>query len=206
MWERDKLFRKYCREKDSVKKVDYHNQFKVLRNQVTFEIRNSKVHYIKYFFENNKNDSKKVWKGIRSLITLKNKSSRKVNSLTVNGQTISNATTISNIFNNYFIDIGPSLSKNIPSCNFDFSSYLANQQLNSCLIQPTNVTEINKIIGSMNSNKASGPNSFPTNLLKENVSILSMPISKLINLSYKEGIFPETQRFESQCIKSRYYI
>ena len=76
---------------DSVKKVDYHNQFKVLRNQVTFEIRNSKVHYLKPFFENNKNDSKKVWKGIRSLITLKNKSSRNAYALSVNGQTISNA-------------------------------------------------------------------------------------------------------------------
>ena len=48
-----------------------HEEFKKLRNNVTFSIRKSKNEYFKLFFDKNRNNTTLIWKGIRQLITLK---------------------------------------------------------------------------------------------------------------------------------------
>ena len=64
MWKRDKLFRKYWACKDLIQKNIIHNEFKRLRNIVTYETRKSKKDYFKNYFEKNKNDTSLIWKGI----------------------------------------------------------------------------------------------------------------------------------------------
>ena len=65
MWERDKLFRDYYACKDLIKKYIIHDEFKMLRNIVTYETRKSKKDYFKTYFEKNKNDTSLISKGIR---------------------------------------------------------------------------------------------------------------------------------------------
>ena len=57
MWERDKLFRDYYACKDLIKKYIIHDEFKTLRNIVTYKTRKSKNDYFKTYFEKNKNDT-----------------------------------------------------------------------------------------------------------------------------------------------------
>ena len=51
--------------------------------------------------------------------------------------------------------------------------------------------EIESIIGNLNSRKAIGPNSIPTNILKEFKNRLKIPLTIIINISFHTGIFPE---------------
>mgnify|MGYP001800502907 CR=1 FL=1 len=120
IWERDKLFSKYCRAKDIRKKFELHEKFKRYRNEIVFKIRNSKKIYFQSFFEKNKNDSKKIWKGIRSLVTLKKKNLTQPTSLSVNGELLTNPIKVSNVFNKYFVNIGPNLSNEISNDAPDF--------------------------------------------------------------------------------------
>ena len=52
--------------------------------------------------------------------------------------------------------------------------------------------EITETIQSLNPNKATGPNSIPTKILQQTVGILAEPLKNLINLSFSNGVFPET--------------
>ena len=58
-------------------------------------------------------------------------------------------------------------------------------------LQPTDSDEILKVIGSLNKNKALGPASIPTNILKDNVEVLAEPLSQIINMSFEQGKFPD---------------
>ena len=103
MWKRYKLFRKHCACKNETQKKLIHEEFKKLRNNVTFSIRKSKNEYFKLFFDKNRNNTTLIWKGIRQLITLKSKSKIHPNIVKVKGKDIMNPIEIANALNNFFL-------------------------------------------------------------------------------------------------------
>ena len=107
MWKRDKLFRKYCKEKDLSLKQSIHNQFKSLRNQVSFMIKKAKHDYFDTYLEKNKNNISNTWKGITNLVTLKAKGKFEPKILSINNKCKIDPRTVANAFNNCFIKIGP---------------------------------------------------------------------------------------------------
>ena len=65
-----------------------------------------------------------MWKGIHQLMTLKHKSKRQFNIITVKGKDATNPKNIANTFNSYFTNIDPSLSKTIPKSKKKFKNFL----------------------------------------------------------------------------------
>ena len=61
----------------------------------------------------------------------------------------------------------------------------------SFFLLPTVPLEVEKIIDALNANKATGPMSMPVFILKHFKNFFSFWISKLINLCFETGIFPE---------------
>ena len=57
-------------------------------------------------------------------------------------------------------------------------------------LQPTDKEEIANIISSLNSNKASGPNSIPYRILFLLKNDISKQLADLFNLSFLTGVFP----------------
>ena len=57
MWNRDKLFRKYCTCKNETQNQLIQEEFRKLRRNVTFSIRKSKNEYFKSFFDKNRNNT-----------------------------------------------------------------------------------------------------------------------------------------------------
>ena len=177
-----------------LKKKLIHDEFKKLRNDVTLSIRKSKNEYFKLFFDKNRNNTTLIWKGIWQLITLKSKSKAHPNIVKVKGKDITNPIEIANAFNNFFINIGPNLSKTILDSSKPFKNFLKNSSLNSFLLKATSefMYFIHKLISQLNKGKALGPLSIPVTILKDNVNILSTPLSFIINRSFEQGVFPES--------------
>ena len=92
-----------------------------------------------------------------------------------NGDTITNPYDIANTFNNYFNN---------------FSDYLSNESDSTIFLQPTDKEEIANIISSLNSSKASGPNSIPYRILFLLKNDISKQLADLFNLSFLTGVFP----------------
>ena len=118
------------------------------------------AHYDKYF-ERNWNNINNKWKGMKSLISLKTVASSVPTVLSLyNCDTITNRHGIVNAFiNNYFPSITETTKKSIKYSPKHFSDYLSSESITTLFLQPTDKEEIVSIISSLNSNKASGPNS-----------------------------------------------
>ena len=64
---------------------------------------------------------------------------------------------IANCFNDFFINIGPSLAKKIQTCqNSDYTQFLGNSIANSMYINPVSDDEIVKVVSKFKNKKSCG--------------------------------------------------
>ena len=68
-------------------------------------------------------------------------------------------------------------------------SYPGHENSNTMFLSPTLPEDMGDLINSMKTNKASGPNSIPTKILKLFKKEFSKPLSDIINLSFNQGVF-----------------
>ena len=71
MWQRDKLFNKYCTENDHERKDLLLRKYKSLRNDLTSKKRDSKINYYQAYFADNSKKISAIWKGIRMIVKIK---------------------------------------------------------------------------------------------------------------------------------------
>ena len=136
-------------------------------------MKKSKENYYKKCFESNWNNAKIIWKGIKSIITLKDITSSVPRTISQGENVITKPYNIANIFSNYFSSVTDTAKENIKYSHKHFSNFLNNQCNNFIFIQPIDSDEIANIISTLSMNKSSGTNSIPykiLNLLKKDIS------------------------------------
>ena len=97
---------------------------------------------------------------------------------------------ISNKFNDFFINIGPTLAKSIPHVNKSPLSYLGNRLTESIYLAPVSENEIGQLIKSLK-DTAAGFDDLNAMCLKISSQFLVKPLTHICNLSLSQGIFPE---------------
>ena len=192
---KNKLFKKFVNTKSSLTKSIRHTNFKEYRNVLTKILKQSKNNYYKEYFETHKNDLRLVWKGIREAISGKRKSNEFPKLLVHENQQFNSQQDIANTFNNYYGSIAQKTKEKIIQTDHEYDEYLNRPNENSIFFSPTNSEEILKLIMNMNKNKATGPMSIPTSILKIIAPTFSDILSKIIkfcsgNLSimFKKGL------------------
>ena len=188
---RDNLHKRYIKANDIDAKNEYFRQYKELRNRIVTLCRVSKKAYYHKYFNDNANNIKNTWKGIKQIININNKRSNQVSSLLLNNEVITDTKLIANSFNEYFCTIAEKLQSRIYHAKQNFRDYLTNSNSHSFFIGPTNSTEILSIIDNLSSNKASGPHSIPNELLHTIKYNIAEPLGNIINLSFEKGIYFE---------------
>ena len=136
------------------------------------------------------NDIKKSWVVIKSIIN-KNKKPHIQGRFKIGENLItSDKELISNKFNDFFINIGPTLAKSIPCVNKSPPSYLGNRLTESIYLAPVNENEIGQLIKSLKDTTA-GFDDLNSMCLKISSRFLLKPLTHICNLSISQGIFPE---------------
>ena len=69
---KNRVYKQFCKASDPIKKRKLHERFKNYRNLTTILTRVCKEDYYKSFFQDNKKDSKKIWEGTRSIVSVTN--------------------------------------------------------------------------------------------------------------------------------------
>ena len=196
---RDSILKSISREKDLTKIDNLRNEYKKLRNEITKDKRDSKKTYYTAYFEKNKHKSSEIWKGIRSLVNIKSMKTNNIKLLDENRNLVSDSKEISNIFNKHFATIGSKIEQKIPFEPGDFKDFFNKKNKNgnviidspkSFFLTATVPSEVEKVIDTLDIKKSTGPNSIPVVILKMFKLFFSTWLSKLINLTFEAGIFP----------------
>ena len=104
------------------------------------------------------------------------------------------------MFNNHFSTIGSKIEQKIPIVPGSYKDYFNKKDINgnllfnsphSFFLAPTAPSEVEKLIDALDIKKSTGPNSIPIFLLKIYKQFLSYWLSKLVNLSFEVGEFPD---------------
>ena len=106
--------------------------------------------YFSNFFGSNWNNIKNTWKGIKSLITLKDISTTVPRALIHNNKTVINPVEVANIFNKHLVSIAEKTRASVIYSHKHFSEYMKNNSSNSFFLSPTSKNEISSIISSLN--------------------------------------------------------
>ena len=111
--------------------------------------------------------------------------------ISVDGKDLKETKQIANAFNNFFVNAANTVNKDIPLTFKSRNDYLKIPAPNHYFYIQSQNLKLRTLLTLLNSSKASGPFSIPTKLLKLLRSIVSDPISLLINDSFLRGQFPD---------------
>ena len=178
--------------KDTVLKNAHNAAYKRVKNELNVLLKQSRKTYYNNYFTRYKEDLQKVWKGIKDVINIKNKSLDFPTCVTHNGQNITTPTEISDKFNDFYVSIADNILKNRKyGGTASFSDFLENPAPSSMALYPCEADEVISIIRQLSSKKSSGPNSIPTDILHLLQHDISKPLTQIFNLSFKTGIHPD---------------
>ena len=153
--------------------------YKKFRNRVSNELKESKARYYHNYFLTNSQNMKKMCSGIKSIISHKSFTSSSINKIKGNnGNATSDPSEMSNILNNFYINVASSITKTIPINPKSPLDYLSNRTSNSLFLTPVTLFEVKDVIDALDRSKSVGPNSIPIRLLK----IVGCSISPLLAL------------------------
>ena len=161
------------------------------RNRVDRELKRSKKSYYSSYFDKHSSNIKKTWQSNRSLVNVKNKLNLGLTQLNMNGKIIDESKDVANHINDFFINVGPNLDKNIPKVNhISANHYLRNRNQIDFTIAHISNDEVLQLIQGL-PNKGTGPASIPLQMLKPVADLIVIPLCHIINMSFKSGIFPD---------------
>ncbi len=165
------------------------NEYIRFRATLRKSIRLAKQMYYMKVFDTFKNDIKKTWSVINDTM---NRTTRNTvqNEFIVDDQRITDPETIADKFNEYFVNIGKSLSNAIQPAK-DYTQYLNNEATSHFCFQMVNESSISDIIKKRLKNKSSyGVDGLSNKLIKHANEVINKPLSLIINQSLSTGIFP----------------
>ena len=164
-------------------------EFQQYQKSLSKIIKKAKISYYKNKYNSCKGDSSKTWKITNNILGHGKHEKTKSFSILHNSTMVTNDSEISDIFNDYFINVSNNLSMGIAVSNTNPLSYMGEQRVNSFIFAESTTTEVSKVIKGFK-NKKSTLNNIPILILKKISHIISPVLSELFNESIKYGIFP----------------
>ena len=106
-----------------------------------------------------------------------------------NNKVITDPKTIADGFNNYFVNIGPTLASKIPDNNVSHRQFLSDGIKPSLFLKPTNETDIKQVISCLKEEapRREGLSFKDVKCIKD---FIACPLTNIVNLSFEQGVFP----------------
>ena len=143
-----------------------------------------KKYYTDQIMENKQN-SKKLWSIIKHVIN-RNKRIKFQDKFKLNdGSYTTDMKIICEKFNDFFINVGPSLSKKIPMQNCSPDQYIKMKAVYSLYLEPVTESETRGLINSLKSS-APGYDNIRSSILKLTLPVICTPLTYICNLSLQE--------------------
>jgi hypothetical protein len=113
-----------------------------------------------------------------------------VNELKIKDVTINLPEEISDAFNEYFINIGPSLANSMQNSDFTFEQYIKPAVTKMTGFKLLPVTKVAKLLSGLSSSKATGLDKISGKILKAAATIISPSLTHIFNHAIISCCFP----------------
>ena len=176
-----------------------HRAYKTVRNRVVKMIRSARKDKSLKGCDEAKGDSGKMWKVIREATNTKPKPNVtpdfiKVKTADDKFRKIQNKTEIADEMNRQFCQMGANLAENLPPTEAHFSDYLQTPNPNHerFILHPATEPEVEKESQELDVSKSTGIDTIPPKIVKWSAVILTPILTKLINMCFVGGIYPDS--------------
>ena len=185
---KNKLYIKQLRNPTELNKDNY----KIYKRELNRTLRIAeRSHYEKLLLENKKN-SKKLWSILKDVINQK-KAVNTPKQFIINDKMETSHEIIANTFNKYFTNIGNDLAEKIPETETDPVAYIKSPIPESIYLSDVDCDEVVKIIKSLK-NASAGYDGVHANIVKESYPLYIEPLVHVLNLSIRQGFFPNSMK------------
>src|SRR6218665_383787 len=166
--------------------ITYRNKFKTIKTKA------ERFYYSTEFTKYSK-DIKHTWSVIKTIIKSK-PTENLIESLTVDGKSITDSEIMAEKFNNYITGIAHNLASKIPQSNCSPLDYLKFSSLNSFAAHPTSPEELLELNCSLKLTHSAGPDLLDPSIISPNLKLIAVPLSNIINCSIETGIVPHEMK------------
>ena len=173
-----------------VKSVSNELNYKRYKSKLQNILKKAEKAYFHDLLLNHSNDIRKSWVIIKGIIHKNRKEQVQTKFKLQDGNVTAQKAIISNKFNDFFVNIGPTLSKAIPSGSKLPTAYLGDMIKETIFLTPVDSLEVKNIILSLK-NSAAGHDDVGASLLKLSIEHIVAPLTHICNLSLSEGVFPD---------------
>ena len=190
---RDVLYKRFHQlPPDSHDYVASETNLKTYNQILNRTLRQAKSTYYHSLLKNYKNDSKKTWQTLRNVMNLSKTKSAFPNFFIINNRKTTNKEVIANHFNEFFVEIGPSLASELDKANErNYQEYLTNLTESRFAFQNINMSQITKIMKELKPKSSTDCEGLSAKLLKNLPLKFAYPLSIIVNQSLNTGIFPK---------------
>ena len=158
--------------------------------------RSEKISYYQTKCLDFKTNVRKLWELINHIIGKTPDKSSVISHITVNKTDILNERAIANEFGKYFSTVGKNFVNKVQTQRRKITHYNKKITRNSQSIYfyCTTEIEIKKLIENLPNKTSSGYDNISNILLKKICATISIPLTKIFNLSISNGIFPQNMK------------
>ena len=188
-----KLYKKYLKNRDC-KSIE--ETYKCYNQRLKRIKRAARKKYYLDTCEENKYNSKKLWKTINRVIHHTNNKTEVIGKLKIDGIAEHRGEIIVEEFARYFSTIGQKYATRMSNSKRPIDDYIASipNYPSSIFLEPCTELEISKLIRSLKPKRTSGMDNIDNIILKELEEHLTTPLTMIFNNSLKSGTFPEKMK------------
>ena len=164
----------------------YYTEYKRILQK---SLRQAEKDYYEKIFAENKSNLVKSWKIIKNVINKKSTTNRPCKFI-INNKEIDDKSVIADKFNDFYVNLGPTLAKKLPTSTIDPISYIKNGINKTIFLRPVNEHEVLKILKNMKKS-SSGWDELSPHIVKMTYSYFIGPLTHICNVSLMNGVFPD---------------
>ena len=183
--------RDYLKQKATqTKSRHFYEAYKIARNKTNKMVEKAKSRHFQHTINNNSNDPKQLWKGV-NLIRGKGSKTTSITSLEVEKETVTGDKNIAEALNSFFVNVGPSLSKELPESQNTYADYLQYSTQIAFTFDEVSENDTLNLLCNLKESKSTGPDKINARLVKDSAEVICPTLTKIFNSSLQQGIFPE---------------
>ena len=184
---RNKLYHKFLNNKNEINEGIWRR----FRNKTRTIITRAQEMYYNKLLKSHQNSSRQLWNTFGKILNKNKQNKRKIGSLNINGDKISDPQTITDSFNNFFSQIGDNLAANFAGNNTnEYKKYLGSPANQSMLLYKISQNEIKNAIKNLKNSNSSGDDEITSTFVKLSAPVLIPALHMIYNLSLTSGVYP----------------